>query len=190
MRKIADSLGVGAMSLYRHVADKDQLIGVMVEEVIADFAYPQTLSGDWRADAHVAADIDWRMYQQHPWIMYALTNPRHNMGPESLRSLAWLMEVFEPVADGDAEAAQMAYILWNYVLGVSVNFGSDTPATDEPEAIWRELLEHGPDRVPASIVNLVASGGIQALIDADAMLRRGIDDLCDGFERRHLAGAS
>jgi AcrR family transcriptional regulator len=185
MRKIADSLGVGAMSLYRHVADKDQLIGVMVEEVIGEFAYPLTQSGDWRADAHVAADIDWRMYQQHPWIMYALTNPRHNMGPESLRSLAWLMEVFGPVAGSDAEAAQMAYILWNYVLGVSVNFVTDAP---ESEAIWRELLAHEPSRVPAPIVNLVASGGFATLIDPNEMLRRGVDDLCDGFERR--AGAS
>ncbi|WP_018180294.1 TetR/AcrR family transcriptional regulator [Jongsikchunia kroppenstedtii] len=187
MRKIADSLGVGAMSLYRHVADKDQLVGIMVEEVIGNFAYPPTLSGDWRADAHLAADIDWRMYQQHPWIMYALTNPRHNMGPESLRSLAWLMEVFAPVAATDAEAAQMAYILWNYVLGVSVNFITDNPEPDEPEAIWHELLAHEPSRVPEPIVNLVASGGIQTLIDADAMLRRGVDDLCHGFATRSAA---
>ncbi|MBT9329369.1 TetR/AcrR family transcriptional regulator, partial [Salmonella enterica subsp. enterica serovar Typhimurium] len=40
MRRIADRMGVGAMSLYRHVAGKDELIAAMTDEVAGRYPYP------------------------------------------------------------------------------------------------------------------------------------------------------
>ncbi len=49
MRRIARDLRTGAMSLYRHVPDKDALISLMIDEVIGETQLP-VLSGNWRDD--------------------------------------------------------------------------------------------------------------------------------------------
>ncbi|MFD6464115.1 TetR/AcrR family transcriptional regulator, partial [Streptomyces roseolus] len=67
MRRIADRMGVGAMSLYRHVANKDELIALMTDEVSRRNPYPPAAGMDWtwRDRVRIAAEIDWALYQQH-----------------------------------------------------------------------------------------------------------------------------
>ena len=48
MRKLATTLKVEAMSLYNHVANKDELLDGMVDEVIGEITLP-VAGGDWRA---------------------------------------------------------------------------------------------------------------------------------------------
>ncbi|MFD6448406.1 TetR/AcrR family transcriptional regulator [Promicromonospora sp. NPDC060204] len=48
MRRVADRLGVGAMSLYRHVRDKAELLDLMVDRVLAEVRYDDV---DWLGDA-------------------------------------------------------------------------------------------------------------------------------------------
>src|SRR5699024_11670466 len=42
MKRVAERLSAGAMSLYRHVADKDELIAAMVEQVTEEYTYPRS----------------------------------------------------------------------------------------------------------------------------------------------------
>ncbi|MGJ8528948.1 TetR/AcrR family transcriptional regulator C-terminal domain-containing protein [Maritalea sp.] len=48
MRKLADALGVTAMSLYNHVGSKDDLIDVMLNEVVSQIGPPAAIDGDWQ----------------------------------------------------------------------------------------------------------------------------------------------
>lgn len=59
MRKIADRLGVGTMSLYRHVSDKDALLRAMSNEIGVRFPYPPAGDANWRQRALIAAEVDW-----------------------------------------------------------------------------------------------------------------------------------
>ena len=74
MRRIADELGVGAMSLYRHIADKDALLEAMAEEIGRRFPYPVDDPGpwSWRERVAIAVDVDWQLYRRHPWVVLAL----------------------------------------------------------------------------------------------------------------------
>ena len=83
MRHVGDALGVEAMSLYRHVRDKDDLLDGMVDEVIGLFPEPPR-DGDWRdrLGAHVRGAH--RHLIEHPWAP-ALATARPAVGPARLR---------------------------------------------------------------------------------------------------------
>jgi len=82
MRRIAQQLGAGTMSLYWHVRDKDELIELMRDEVAGE----QTLqpSGDWRSDLARFARDTRGTFLRHPWLAsVAFGTPP--IGPNSLR---------------------------------------------------------------------------------------------------------
>jgi AcrR family transcriptional regulator len=53
MRKLADALGVVPMALYRHVANKDELLGGMIDVVVGEIDPPRT-------------DTDWKTVMREP----------------------------------------------------------------------------------------------------------------------------
>jgi Transcriptional regulator len=83
MRKVAKRLGVEAMSLYRHVADKDDLLDGMVDEVLADIP-GAPLGGDWRDRLGALVRGAHRVLVAHPWAP-ALATSRPAVGPARLR---------------------------------------------------------------------------------------------------------
>ncbi|XVV07710.1 TetR/AcrR family transcriptional regulator [Actinosynnema sp. CA-248983] len=68
MRRVADKLGVGAMSLYTYVPGKAELVDVMVDTVSAETARDD-VPGGWRARlAHLARE-NWALCLRHPWLL-------------------------------------------------------------------------------------------------------------------------
>ncbi|GIL30988.1 TetR/AcrR family transcriptional regulator [Actinocatenispora comari] len=82
MRGVAKRLGAGTMSLYRHVATRDDLIDLMVDEVVGAAPLPDRPSGDWRADLTTLARSTRRTVREHPWVAGYLSRP--GLGPHSL----------------------------------------------------------------------------------------------------------
>jgi AcrR family transcriptional regulator len=83
MRRVGETLGVEAMSLYRHVAGKDDLLDGMVDEVITRFPVP-ALGGDWRDRLGALVRGAHRELVAHPWVP-ALATSRPAVGPGRLR---------------------------------------------------------------------------------------------------------
>src|SRR4051812_38137775 len=82
MRRLGNELGVEAMSLYKHVADKDDLLSRMIDRVYAEIVLPS--ERDWRAFMRQRALSIRAVLAQHPWangLMAASTAP----GPSTLR---------------------------------------------------------------------------------------------------------
>ncbi|MFC9894932.1 TetR/AcrR family transcriptional regulator [Nocardia sp. NPDC127579] len=190
MRRIADRLGVGAMSLYRHIANKDELIALMTDEVSRRNPYPPTAgeSWTWRDRVRIAADIDWALYQQHPWVLLTFAMPRYSFGPSGLACLAWLVEGFRELDVGPREAMQMAFSVWNYISGATLpQISSDLlerkKIQSEETNGLRALLEGAPiTPVPPALAELVGAG-VSELTQQD-LLYAGLAALCDGFEAR------
>jgi AcrR family transcriptional regulator len=82
MRRLAQQLGAGTMSLYWHVRNKDELIELMRDQVTGEHTLQP--SGDWRADlARFARDLR-AMFRRHPWLAsVAFGTPP--LGPNALR---------------------------------------------------------------------------------------------------------
>ncbi|WP_309237259.1 TetR/AcrR family transcriptional regulator [Actinomadura sp. BRA 177] len=86
MRRIAADLGTGAMSLYRYVPSRDDLIELMIDHVLLEADVPERPTGDWRADLTLIAENTRRMWLRHPWLA-GLQRPRATFGPNRMRLL-------------------------------------------------------------------------------------------------------
>jgi AcrR family transcriptional regulator len=83
MRKLAQELGVKAMSLYNHVADKDDLLDGIVDIVVGEIEVP-VLGIDWKTAMRRRATSAHEMLLRHPWAAMELMS-RMNVGPAMLR---------------------------------------------------------------------------------------------------------
>lgn len=82
MRKIATTLGVRAMSLYNHVANKDEIVDGLVELVVGEIELP-SLQDDWRTAMMRRGNSAHTVLLRHPWAIMALMT-RENAGPMML----------------------------------------------------------------------------------------------------------
>jgi AcrR family transcriptional regulator len=85
MRKVATGLDARAMSLYRYVNSRGDLVELMVDEVYSAFP-PAPRSGDWRKDLAEAARRIRHVTLTHPWLA-GRSVPRSGLGPNLLRML-------------------------------------------------------------------------------------------------------
>ncbi len=83
MRKLGQELGVEAMSLYNHVANKDDLVDGIVEIVVGEFAMPRD-DADWRVALRETAKSAHEVLLRHPWAP-ALIESRVTPSPVRLR---------------------------------------------------------------------------------------------------------
>ncbi|WP_336213236.1 TetR/AcrR family transcriptional regulator [Nonomuraea sp. LPB2021202275-12-8] len=84
MRRIASELGTGAMSLYRYVPKRDDLLDLMIDMVMGEIELPDRPSGDWRSDLSLVAHQTRAAGLRHPWLITLLTS-RPTLGPHLLR---------------------------------------------------------------------------------------------------------
>lgn len=82
MRKLAKAVGVEAMSLYNHVANKDDLYDGIIDLVVAEIYVPGA-GGDWRAELHHRATSAHEVLLKHRWAT-GLLGSRVNVGPAML----------------------------------------------------------------------------------------------------------
>ena len=88
MRRLAKELGVEAMSLYNHVASKDDLLGGITEAVLHEMELPS--GSDWKADLRRYAVSAHEVLNRHPWACnLALSPPR--VLPVSTERAEWML---------------------------------------------------------------------------------------------------
>src|SRR5690606_19087220 len=70
MRRLADRLGVGAMTVYGHVPGRAELVELMVDQVFAEVRYDDLGEGaaGWRAGMETVAARNLELLSHHPWL--------------------------------------------------------------------------------------------------------------------------
>jgi AcrR family transcriptional regulator len=183
MSRLAERLGCGTMSLYRHIANKDELLTFMLSTAPGPPSAP-TNRADWRgALADWAAGL-WDVYHRHRWILQtASAGPPADPG-----QLAWLDAGLAALAGtGLAERDKLAAVMavLHYVRGAAA-LAIDVGRGDGPDypGLLRRLVD---DRFPA----LAAAVAADAFDDADndhlAEFRSGLAQLLDGIAARIAA---
>src|ERR671934_1217855 len=84
IRRVAGELGVRPMSLYTHIASKEDLLDLMVNEVVAEALVPEPLPEAWRAAVREIAVRSHDAFVAHPWTLQAFSQ-RPRVGPNTLR---------------------------------------------------------------------------------------------------------
>jgi AcrR family transcriptional regulator len=153
MRRVAAELGAAPMSLYRHVADKDDLVLQMMNTVFARSHLPDPPDG-WRARLELAARTLWAMFGEHPWLASALSLTRPQALPAALPYTEWVLTAL----DGhglDLDTMFTTYLtLINYVRGIAVNLESEA----EAEAVSGLNSEEWLDTQEPQLRSILAPG--------------------------------
>ncbi|MBV1941962.1 TetR/AcrR family transcriptional regulator [Streptomyces sp. BV286] len=123
MRSLGNRLNAGATSLYRHVANKDELIELVVDEVYGELHVPVAEhQSQWRAAAAGAAGSLRAMVLQHPWIASVLGQVGlSHLGPNVMRMSDQMLAVFETAGFPSSETDKAMSTVISYVIGVATS---------------------------------------------------------------------
>lgn len=172
MRRLADRLGAGAMSLYWHVGSKEEVFDLALDAVLA-YHPPATEPGNWRA-AVVHLLEDWRAAMlSHPWSAALL--PRRALGPSMLARLELLSQTLSTAGVADADLNVAIWSVWNYVMGATITRGSFDRSDDDLAAAQLRLTELG-ERYPT-----INRSRLLLDNDWDGAFKQGLDLLLDGL---------
>jgi AcrR family transcriptional regulator len=118
MRRLAQELGVAPMALYRHVANKDDLIDGLIDVVFSEIALPST-GGDWKAAMRVRAISLRDVLARHRWAI-GLMEARHNPGPANLRHHDSVIGSLRAAGFDMARVAHAYSLLDAYIYGFAL----------------------------------------------------------------------
>jgi AcrR family transcriptional regulator len=183
MRKIAQDLGVQAMSLYNHVANKDDLLDGIVDIVIGEIEVPD-LSVDWKTAMRRRAHSAHQVLLRHPWATMPIVS-RINVGPAMLRyidaTLGCLCEA--------GFSFEMVDRAWNaidsHIYGFTLqelNFPIET--TEYVKAAQDYLPQIPADKYP--YMNRLTHHLIDGHYDGIADFNFGLELILDGLEQAQL----
>jgi AcrR family transcriptional regulator len=187
MRRVAAALGSGTMSLYRHVASRDELLDAMVDTVYARIDLPVEPSGAWRDDIASLARAQRRLLRDHPWLAQ-LIGSRPPVLPSFLRTFEWALRAFELAGLGIAEAAAAGSTINAYVTGFALTEQAEYAAqrrTGLTKDDWRARNWPGVERALATgaypaVARYVERGSDP---DPDSAFEAGLSHLLDGIAR-------
>ncbi|MBB6347431.1 TetR/AcrR family transcriptional regulator [Nonomuraea muscovyensis] len=131
MRSLGTRLGAGATSLYRHVASKDELIELAVDEVFGELEVPEAAGpGGWRPALTACGQSLRSMVLRHPWFASVVGQVGlAYLGPNMMRMSDRVLGILGAAGLGVAEADRAVKALVAYVLGMATS-----------EAAWLNLL--------------------------------------------------
>jgi AcrR family transcriptional regulator len=118
MRKIAQVLRAGAMSLYWHLAGKEHLLELMLDALMADVVVPEP-TGDWQADLRVQARSQRQVLLRHRWVIDFIA-ARPPLGPNTLRYLDKSLATLDCLHLDTETAINILQTVNTYVLGAVV----------------------------------------------------------------------
>ncbi|OGO58013.1 MAG: AcrR family transcriptional regulator [Chloroflexi bacterium RBG_16_69_14] len=181
MQQIGRRLGVEAMSLYRHVRNKDDILDGIVDIVFAEIELPADRSS-WRTVLRARSISARAALRRHPWAI-TLMESRMAPGPANLRSHDDTLSVLLDSGFSVAMATHAYNLVDSYVLGfalqeVHLPFSN----AEELAAVGELLLAQVPaDQYPNLVrvsSELFASG-----FDYADEFEFGLDLILDGIER-------
>lgn len=122
MRSLGNRMGAGATSLYRHVANKDELIELVVDEIYGEMEVPDADPANWRAPAERCARSMRSTVLRHPWIVSVLSQAGlAYLGPNYVRQSDRTLAVFEAAGFDLTEADQAVSTVFAYVIGLATS---------------------------------------------------------------------
>ncbi|MEV0062281.1 TetR/AcrR family transcriptional regulator [Nocardia sp. NPDC050718] len=184
MRRVAQELGVEAMSLYHHVPNKDAILDGVVDAVFAAIDLPPTDYDDWRDAIRARAHSAHRVLAQHTWALGLMDSRRHP-GPATLRHHDAALGVLRTAGFTLPMAAHAVSLIDSYVGGYvlqEANLPVTTPT--EVEDVASDILASLPDGELPYLTELIVDHALRPGYDHTAEFAYGLDLILDGLESR------
>lgn len=191
MRRVAERLGVGTMSLYTYVPGKGELIDVMLDTAFGEAARPAAEPGRWRAGLTEVARANWAMYRRHPWMLHVGIN-RPPLGPNVSAKYDAELRVIDGIGLTDVEMDSVLTLVLNHVQGAA-RLDTDAAQVQQRTGLtdqqwWNAHAPYlamigDPQRFPvAARVGTAAGAEHQAAYSGEHTFEFGLERILDGVE--------
>jgi AcrR family transcriptional regulator len=182
MRKLAEALEFAPMALYRHVANKDDLIDAMVDAVFAEIELPAA-GPDWRTAMRRRAVSVRDALLRHRWAI-GLMESRRTPGPANLRHHDAVIGSLRAGGLDIARAAHAYSLLDSYIYGfaltkMSLPFETEAEVAD----VAQEMLEPFPLHEYPHLEEILTEHVMKPGYDYGDEFEYGLDLILDGLER-------
>ncbi|HJW62904.1 MAG TPA: TetR/AcrR family transcriptional regulator [Actinomycetes bacterium] len=186
MRKLAQELGVEAMSLYHHVANKDDILDGIVDVVFGEIELPTGEAG-WEAAMRRRAVSAREALRRHPWAT-GLMESRRTPGPANIRHHDAVLGVLRN-AGFPVELAAHAYsLLDSYIYGFALQEASLPFHTPEETAeVAQEIMSAFPADQYPHLAEIATEHVLQPGYDYGNEFLYGLDLILDGLARARAA---
>lgn len=184
MRRVASELGVGPMSLYRHVENKDELVAQMADEVFGEVRLPVPGPTGWRAKLELISRRQWALFLRHPWLPKAVSFTRPVLAPHMMQHTEWTLAALDGLGLSLTTQMREALRLHSLVLTVAMSAADEVEAEQETGVtLARWLVEQR-----ARADELFVGGKFPLLARVHQETTPDLDGLFDYSLARHLDG--
>ncbi|MGH2906383.1 MAG: TetR/AcrR family transcriptional regulator [Solirubrobacterales bacterium] len=200
LRKIAERLGVGTMTLYSYIENKDDLIAVMGDVITAEYLVPEPMPEGWRARARAITTRTYETFVRHPWLATTITGAPV-IKPNTIRHIDQSVRaIFELDIELDLRGTILT-MLDDYAIGHALNNIKRKEMFDpSPSSARAAISARLNDATRTEIERMFRDGEVPTLVklfdDVDTMLERisggppqsdnafeiGLDTLLDGIQ--------
>jgi AcrR family transcriptional regulator len=181
MRRLGAELGVEAMSLYKHVANKDGILDGIVELVVAEIDIPSSRAG-WKEAMRRRAISARQVLCRHSWAI-GLLEARGSTGPAVRRYLNAILGNLRSAGFSIENAVHAFWLLDCYVYGHVIQETSMSLSTSEEMA---ESAESVPEQIPTneySHLVEIEERALRSEYSFDREFEFGLDLILDALER-------
>ncbi len=189
MRRVAQQLGAGTMTLYHYVENKDELITLMVDAVMGEVLVPEDeLSDHWRTALSQVATRTREAFTRHRWTLDRLGDGRP--GPNGIRHFEQTLHAVAGLDIARIEKFELIALIDDYVFGFALREAQELA---EHERGWPDevaaFLQHELDSGDYPLVREYLGGDVASanetvneLIRREGRFERGLGKLLDGVE--------
>jgi AcrR family transcriptional regulator len=184
MRRLAAELDVGPMSLYRHVANKDELVMQMADDVFGEQALPDPGPAGWRAKLELVSRLQWTLCRRHLWLPRAVSFTRPLLAPNMMAHTEWTLRALDGLGLSMTTRMQEALALHSIVTTVALSVADEVEAEQETGVSLTRWLTTQQKRAD----ELLGSGQFPLLAAIPPEVASDLDGLFEYSLARHLDG--
>lgn len=199
MRRVAERLGVGAMSLYTYVPGKQALVELMVDQVHGEVVLDADDAIPWRERLAALAARQWELHQRHPWLLDVPIG-RPAIGPHVMDLYEQQLGIVDGLGLDELEMNAAVELVLEHVVGAARRgrgIRQDAAASGVSDDEWWYRIRPTLEQVLADRhypLSERVGGAIGAPhLDTSYLLGFGLDRILDGLEAlveaRHQGGA-
>ena len=191
MRRLADDLGITAMSLYGYVPTKAELLDVMADRTYAEITLRDSQATPWREKLAALAGQHWDLLLAHPWLLQIATS-RPLLGPGMTAFYDAELAAVDGLGLTDIDMDLIVSLLDDYVRGAArgtVEAAQAPARTGVSDQQWwqtygpllADVLD--PARYPTALrVGAAAGAEYGAAHDPARSFKFGLQRIIDGIE--------
>jgi AcrR family transcriptional regulator len=183
MRRLADTLGVEAMSLYHHVGNKDDLVDGMLDAVFGEIEVPQA-GTHWKTAMRRRAISVRQVLKRHAWAVGRLES-RPNPGPALLRHHDAVIGSLRGGGFSVPLAAHAFALLDSYLYGFALQeLTLPFSTADELQAMAGAILAELPRDLYPHLTEMIVEHNLKPGYSFAGEFEYGLDLILEALEKR------